>query len=271
MVDLAIDHVTVAGSDLKTMQARLASIGIRSEYGGLHSNRATEMALTSFRDGSYLELIAISGGADEKAVAGHPWAGHMRGNAGPCAWAVRAQDLAAELARLKKAGVVVGEPVRGGRQRPDGARLDWETANVGSEPTGTFFPFLIQDVTPRGQRAMPSGKPTTQDSTQDFAGVSRVVIAVRDIAASVARCRKAYGLGAPVEQIDEVFGAKLASFQGTPVALAVPMNEKSWLAARLRDFGEGPCAFILRSSRPNAPKPITWFDPAKLGWGLGHE
>jgi catechol 2,3-dioxygenase-like lactoylglutathione lyase family enzyme len=279
--DLTIDHVTVAGRDLKSMQARLASIGIRSEYGGPHSNHATEMALTSFPDGSYLELIAIQPDADPKAVAAHYWSPQMQGNAGPSAWAVRANNLAAELGRLKHAGVAVSEPVRSGRQRPDGVRLEWESANVGTEPNGTFFPFLIHDFTPREKRAFPGGKPVTQD----FSGVARVVIAVRDLQASVARYRKAYGLPEPAEQLDPVLGARLAGFsntpKGTPVVLAAPLNAQSWLAERLNEFGEGPCAFILRSrnasGHPTASKSkwfgteISWFDAAKLGWRLGQE
>ena len=81
-------------------------------------------------------------------------------------------------------------PARAGRARPDGVRLEWETANVGTGPNGVFFPFLIRDFTPREQRAYPSGKPTTQD----FSGVARVVIAVRDLEASVKRYREAYDL-----------------------------------------------------------------------------
>src|SRR5713226_10074202 len=108
--DLTIDHVTVAGKDLKIMQANLAAVGIPSEYGGPHSNHATEMALTSFPDGSYLELIAIQPKADAKALAAHYWAKQMEGNAGPTAWAVRAKDVAAEVQRLRTAGVVVSSP-----------------------------------------------------------------------------------------------------------------------------------------------------------------
>src|ERR1700687_3045854 len=84
--DLKIDHVTVAGKDLKAMQATLAALGIPSEYGGPHSNHATEMALTSFPDGSYLELIALQDKPDEKAVAAHYWSKQIQGNAGPAAW-----------------------------------------------------------------------------------------------------------------------------------------------------------------------------------------
>jgi hypothetical protein len=276
-IDLTIDHVTAAGKDLKAMQARLASIGIRSEYGGPHSNHATEMALASFPDGSYLELIGIPPGADPKALAAHYWSKQMQGNAGPCAWALRSKGLAPELERFKKAGILVTEPTRSGRERPDGVRLDWETANIGTEPNGTFFPFLIHDLTPRERRAYPSGKPTTQD----FSGVARLVIAVRDLQAAIARYRKAYDLPAPAEQRAEAFGAHLAAFKGTPVVLAAPVDAQSWLTDRMNEFGEGPCAFILRSRNASlyqaASKErwfgteISWFDAAKLGWRLGSE
>src|SRR6188472_4039643 len=85
---LKIDHITVAGSDLKTMMSNLSAVGLHCEYGGLHRDLGTEMALTSFPDGSYLELIAPQQKADPKAVTTHIWAKRMTGNAGPCAWAV---------------------------------------------------------------------------------------------------------------------------------------------------------------------------------------
>ncbi len=134
------------------------------------------MALASFPDGSYLELIAIQPKADPAALAAHYWHKFMEADAGPCAWAVRPADLSAEVERLRKAGIAVTDPRRAGRKRPDGVELDWETAQVG--PTnGGFFPFLIHDFTPRENRAFPSGKPTTND----FTGVVKVVIAVRDL------------------------------------------------------------------------------------------
>ena len=79
---LTIDHVTVAGSNLRTMRLALASVGIQVEYGGLHQNHATEMALTSFADGSYLELIAIQGDAEPDAVKAHTWSAQMLRDAG---------------------------------------------------------------------------------------------------------------------------------------------------------------------------------------------
>ena len=269
--ELTVDHVSVAGADLKQMQARLAALGIPSEYGGPHSNHATQMALTSFPDGSYLELIALQDKPDAKAVAAHYWSKQIQGNAGPAAWAVRATNVGAEAERLRAAGVIVSAPVRSGRERPDGTRLEWQAAQVGQEPNGTFFPFLIRDFTSREARAFPQGKP----ATRNFTGIQRVVIAVRDLQASVARFRQAYALGAPVELKDASFGARLAVFAGTPVVLAEPLGARSWVAERIQRFGEGPCAFVLgqtgHDNRKSGWAGVSWYDSARLGWHLGVE
>jgi hypothetical protein len=280
--DLNIDHVTVAGRDLKTLRTALASVGIPSEYGGPHANHATEMAVTSFADGSYLELIALQLAPDPKAVAAHDWSLEIQNNAGPSAWAARVPNLDAERRRLLAAHVSVSEPERSGRARPDGVELHWETSQIGNERRGTFFPFLIRDMTPRALRAFPADKPTAPD----FRGVARVVIATRDLRASAARFQAAYGWAAPVEQYDPSFGAHLAVFRGTPVVLAAPADPQSWIEDRLHRFGEGPCAFILSvgtkaalkvSSPQNSSKTrwagteIVWVDQKALGWRLGFE
>jgi catechol 2,3-dioxygenase-like lactoylglutathione lyase family enzyme len=275
--DLQIDHVTVAGASIKTLQSKLAAVGVASVYGGTHVNGATEMALVSFPDGAYLEMMALQPTADPRAVDQHVWAKFLREDAGPCAWAVREKDIAAEVQRLKAAGIAVAAPVRSGRQRPDGVRLEWETSDIGGELRGTFFPFLIQDLTPRAQRAFPQGKPVTRD----FKGISRVVIAVKDLDAAVKRYRQAYGLPAPLRQVDQEFGAHLALAGGSPVVLAQPLTADSWLAARIEKFGEGPCALVLAAARAGKYRAasktrwfgaeISWLDPQVLGWRLGFE
>lgn len=273
--DLQIDHVTVAGTSIQALQRSLAAVGIASVYGGAHVNHATEMALVSFPSGAYLELMAIQPKADPHAVDEHVWSKFLRGNAGPCAWAIRAQDIAAEVQRLQAAGIPVAAPVRSGRQRPDGVRLEWQTSDIGSELRGTFFPFLIQDLTPREQRAYPQGHPVTRD----FNGIARVVIAVKDLDAAVQRYRQAFGLPEPQRQVDAAFGAHLASMG--PVVLAQPLTADSWIAARIARFGEGPCALVLSAAHAgkyHAASKTRWFgadtswlDPAALGWRLGFE
>src|SRR5271157_2270537 len=196
--DLKIDHVTVAGSSLQELRANLSAAGIPAVYGGAHTNGATEMALVSFPDGSYLELMAPQADADPHLIEQQPWAKFLRGNGGPCAWAAREKDLAGEVKRLAAAGIPVSAPLRGGRQRPDGARLEWETSDVGTEVRGAFFPFLIRDLTERPLRASPQAKLVNRD----FRGVAKVVIAVRDLDAAIKRYQQAYGVPPPIKQVD---------------------------------------------------------------------
>jgi hypothetical protein len=248
--ELKIDHVTVCGSNLQTMQSKL---GMKSEFGGAHSNHATEMAITSFPDGSYLELIAIQKSPDPKAVDAHYWTPYMKGESGPCAWAVRTNDVGAEVARLKKAGIAVSDPQKSGRTKPDGFRLEWETANVGTEPNGTFFPFIIRDFTDRDKRAFVSGHPTSTEYT----GIRRVVIAVRDLSNGVERYRKAYSLPAPTMVKDSKLG-DVAVFEGTPVAITAAARD------RVAKFGEGPCAFLLGKAAAKSWS-VKWITPGWLG------
>ena len=262
-----IDHVTVAGRDVKAMtEALRKATGITAEYGGPHSNHATEMALASFPDGSYLELIAIQPKPDPTALAAHYWHKFMETDAGPCAWAIRPADLSAEVERLRRAGIAVTDPRRAGRKRPDGVEIDWETAQVG--PTnGAFFPFLIHDFTPRDRRAFPSGKPTTDK----WSGIAKVVIAVHDLDAAIMRYQKAYGLPSSIRREDAALGAMLAQFPGTSLVLAAPLEKGSWLSERLQQYGEAPCAFILGSKAGGRLDSVSWFDSDKLGWHLGVE
>jgi hypothetical protein len=274
---LKVDHATIAGENLGEMRRALAAVGLPTDYGGPHANHATEMALVSFPDGSYLELMGIQKQADPTAVAEHQWSAFLRGNAGPCAWAVRATDVSAEVARLKAAGIPVTGPMKSGRQRPDGVVLKWETAQVGPSPYGTYFPFLIRDLNPRELRVYFGGRPSFTSVT----GVKHVVIAVKDLDHAIEQYRKAYGFGVPARETDTEFGAKLATFTDAPVILAAPSSGQSWLAGRLAKFGEAPCAFVLGKG-PSAKlktvrsskwfgNTVAWTDDAVLGWRLGIE
>lgn len=234
--ELKIDHVTVAGAKLESMrQAFTAATGLATEYGGKHANHATEMALTSFPDGSYVELMGLQAQADPAAVSAHEWRKFLENNSGPCAFAIRAGA---------PVGITGGVQQRNGRTRPDGTRLEWEISDIGPGIRGTFFPFLIRDLTPRENRAFLKDQPTTRQAL----GVARVVVGVRDLDAAIALYRQAFRLSAPKRQRDAEFGAELAWFEGTPFVLAQALKNNSWLAKRVREFGEGPCAFVLQSA-----------------------
>ena len=138
--DFKIDHATVAGASLQQMQGALSAVGIASVYGGAHVNGATEMALVSFPDGSYLELMALQPNADPTRRTSTSGPSTCAATPAPAAWALRETDLAAEVQRLKAAGIPVSAPDRSGRQRPDGVRLDWETSTLGRRSARHLFP-----------------------------------------------------------------------------------------------------------------------------------
>ena len=266
-IELKIDHVTVAGTNVEAMRkAFTAATGLPTEYGGPHSNHASEMALVSFPDGSYMELMGIQAHADAAAVSAHEWRKFLQGNAGPCAFAIRATN---------SIGIETKPPRRSGRTRPDGTRLEWETTDIGPGTRGTLFPFLIRDFTPRENRAYLNGQPTTRKAL----GVSKVVVGVQNLEKAVALYRRAFQLAEPKRERNEEFGADLAWFEGTPVILAQALAPSSWLARRVQEFGEAPCAFVLRTDgifTNSRPSPwfggaLVWFNQQELGWRLGRE
>ena len=205
----------------------------------------------------------------------HPWGRFLTGDAGPCAWAASTSDLDSELRSLRSAGIPVSAPAANGRQRPDGIRLEWKTAACGAGAPGGFFPFLIQDLTPRGWRAFPRGVP----GNAAFRGIARVVLAVRSLDGALARYRQAYGVAGAILQSDSEFHAQLAVPSDAPIVLARPLAGDSWLAARLAEFGEAPCAVLLDGGDTAHPASaaqsrwsdldIRWFDSGTLGWRLG--
>jgi hypothetical protein len=270
-VFLNIDHASVCGSNLDTMQQAFASVGLTANYGGPHATGGTHMAELGFPDGSYIELIAPQAGVQGD---GNGWGKLMADNAGPCAWAVEPKEIGDEVARLKSVGIAVEGPTLGSRKKPDGMAIEWDIARVGAGAPGSTLPFLIQDRTPREWRV------TLSKSVEGsgLSGLEIAVIGVNDLNAAIAQFRKAYGWAAPLTEDHGDFEAKLAYFPGEPVILAAPAGGRSWLAERLQKHGETPAAYLLSTQDLNAvikkfhlsgPKTwfgqrVVWFDSKKL-------
>ena len=180
-----IDHVTIAGSALARMQRVFAEVGLETDYGGLHSNGATHMALLGFADGSYVELISTFVAGTQSPL----WGAHIAGDGGPCGWAVATDDPGLEAARLKGLGVPVRGPFPLNRRRADGALVEWDLVYVGDGEPGATLPFLIKDRTPREWRVQPSASVAGTELT----GVAVVVLGVDDLATSVDLFRRVYG------------------------------------------------------------------------------
>jgi len=275
-IRLLIDHVTLAAEELEAARRRFAELGLATDYGGVHSNGVTHMALLGFDDGSYVELISTI----EPGLRSPLWDGQLHDNAGPAAWAVRAPDLAAEQRRLGEAGIRSTGPVSMTRARADGVSLAWDLLFPGDAPPGATLPFSIKDRTPRDLRV----KPSESVAGGDLTGVAQIVIGVHAIDVAAAVFRQAYGWPDPTTSENAGLGARVAMFERTPVALAEPSADAGWLAERLARYGESPAAFILAASdqdRTASRLPLlrperwlggelAWIDPARLfGWRMG--
>lgn len=260
MIALKIDHVTIAGRRLDALESAFAALGLVAVYGGVHSNGITHMSVLGFDDGSYVELISTRD-EDKKSPL---WADYIAGDAGICAWAVEANDVAAEVSRLSARGVQVSGPVYMSRQRPDGKTAEWDLAYVGAHEPGATFPFAIRDRTPRGLRVAP----TEGVSGSELTGIAKVLLGVSDMSASIESFRRAYDLPEPSMTHDETLKAKLASFENSPVMLAAPLKKEGWLSERLDRFGELPCGFLIRTV--DFAKTIGRFDVAERLDLFGH-
>lgn len=271
-VKVEVDHVTVAGSDLTRMRDAFAAIGLKSEYGGAHSNGITHMALIGFDDGSYIELVSTMK-PDQTNIP--IWKKLILEDGGPAGWAARSADVAAEAKRVGDLGVTVQGPFPGGRTRPDGKEARWKLAFLGDQQIGAVLPFLIEDVSPRENRV----RPTEGVAGGELTGVAAVVIGVEESGEAIRQFRRVYQWPAPRVMEDSAFGAKLAWFEDTPVILATPPADGGWLSRRMTRFGEAPIAILLKPKDfkagckrydldPNTTlfgRRVAWFDPAKLG------
>lgn len=270
-MQIKVDHASVCGSNLSALQDAFASLGLKTDFGGPHAHGGTQMALLGFDDGSYLELIA----PQKAGVPGDSgWAKMIASDAGPCAWAIGSHDLKGDVAHFKHQGLPADGPAPGSRARPDGKVIEWETAMVGPATPGSTLPFMIQDKTPRELRVQPSASVKASPLT----GIAVVILGVHDLNAAADLFRRAYGWNAPTLEDHPEFGARLAYFPGSPVVLAAPLGEHSWLSDRLQTFGQIPVAYLLgtpdlagaskrytlSSQSKWFGRDVAWFDAAKV-------
>lgn len=267
---MKIDHVTIASASLEPLRKVFADLGLATDYGGPHSNGVTHMALLGFDDGSYIELISTI-----KAGQTAPWWDRfIAGDAGPCAWAVTTQDIAAETNRIAKLKVPVSGPNAMSRQRPDGQTVEWDISYLGEGDPGLTLPFIIQDRTPRALRVSPSASV----ARTELSGVARVVIMAKDLHETDRLYHRVYGAWEAPRGVDEHLPAELQTFENIPVIVASPLDPGTPLAARLSEYGPCPLAYLIhstdmeRSARrfPSAYEGI-WFENRVLWVPTGGE
>ena len=251
-MSLALDHIVIAVADLDCAMADYRALGFQVLPGGQHPGRTSHNALVVFADGAYLELIAWRAPAPEER-----WYRTLSAHGeGLVDYALLPADTAQALAQARARGLhTLTGPLDGGRLRPDGAQLRWQTARHATPDV----PFLCGDLTPRALR-VPEG--SVRQHPNGAQRVAEVTVAVHNLDATLARYRALLGAqadGAAATMEESIHSARIP-LGGVTLVLQSPAPNATGespaaqaLRERLSTRGEGPCAFTLRSDQHALP------------------
>lgn len=257
---LTLDHIVIAVKDLDQTIADYRALGFNVLQGGDHPGRPTYNALVVFADGAYFELIAW-----RSPSPGERWWELLNQHGeGIVDFALLPPGTAATVTGANERGLAYSGPHDGGRLRPDGERLQWQTAR----PPSADLPFLCGDLTPRALR-VPEGSARVHPN--GARGVLSLSIAVGDLDASLARYRALLG-EAQAAHIGTPFvlpgaGARVATIALGPTTLVLTEPRPGAApsptgAEQLATRGPGPFAVVLGNSSPAVQ--------AAPAWGLDH-
>ncbi len=169
-----IDHIVIAVHVLGRAADDYTRAGFTVTPGGEHAGGITHNALVAFADGSYFELIAWK--RPETPVDTDWWRRFQHGE-GFIDYALRTDDLDAEVVRLRASGLDVPDPEAGGRTRPDGERVEWRNLRFGPGSSGSL-PFYCHSSNDRSLR-VPSGDAAVHSN--GVTGVAGITIVVADL------------------------------------------------------------------------------------------
>ena len=249
----AIDHIVIVARDLARVSADFKEAGFTVTPGGEHVGGATHNALISFADGTYFELIAFK---EPDRPQSHKWWSRLALGEGLTDYALGSTDLAADAEAIRRRGLELVGPVDGGRQRPDGVRLQWRTILLGRGASTSneeaALPFVIEDVTPR-ERRVPGGAAAVH--RLPAARVAGLTLVVSDLVKT----------GKHLEAVLNEKGVASSSRPATegraqkfPIGrqwleLLQPASPSTPAGEYLRRFGDGPYEVVLSAGGPGEP------------------
>lgn len=246
-----IDHVVIVVHDLDRAASDFEGIGFTVVRGGEHEGGVTHNALVAFEDGSYLEIVAFMDAPPEE----HPFY-RSHGEEGLVTFALLPEDIVADVAAIERRGLNMQGPRRGGRTRPDGVKIEWETAWAGTRDV----PFLCADVTARDLR-VPHGPARLHSN--GVLGIAGLTVAVESLKESAERYVALLGSEKVEREWKESdFMSDFHVGQGDKVAVITLVEP---VGGPIEDYykrrGVGPFSLALRA-HPDAEG--TEMDPDKM-------
>ncbi len=222
-------------------------IGFNIHPGGVHPGRGTHNAI-AFNQEDYLEILAVRDRAEAQAAGGGLLDFMARGG-GLRYIALQSDDLAADVAAMRRRGVEVSDPDDGRRRTPSGQELRWTSARLG--PGSPLPVFFIQHLTPLAERRRPA--PGAGEHPNRVESVERVYIAVEDVARAAETYSRVLGIAVPKVVRGNVIKADMAVFDLGPTGLTVAQPAEAGPAMEaLKRRGPGPFQVLYRTRSMDA-------------------
>lgn len=238
------DHIVIAVDDLDQTVADYTAAGFTVTPGGEHKHGVSHNVLVTFRDGAYFELIAFR---NEGEGHGTHWPITLGKGEGFVDFALRTDDLDKEVLDLRASGLDYSDPKDGGRFRPDGQRIDWQTIRHGSDATvPSRLPFYCHDQTERSLR-VPHGEAAVHEN--GVTGIAGVTVVVADLdRASNDYAALTGSVGTEIEStVHDVARSRQFPIGSAWVELIQPSDRASELRTYLETRGELPYEVTLVS------------------------
>lgn len=138
-----IDHIAYAVPNLeKSCKDLEEKLGCKVVIGGRHLNNGTHNALINLGNEIYLELLAID--EENKEIKSPRWMGvDIITEPRVTRWAIKSDNLGAELATLKEYNEGLAQSFEGSRKKQDGSTLKWHMALPLPSPEIELAPFAV--------------------------------------------------------------------------------------------------------------------------------
>lgn len=237
-----IDHIVIAVRDLDQAAADYTAAGFTVTPGGEHTNGDTHNALIAFADGTYFEIIAWQ---DPVQTSDNVWLRRLQAGEGFVDYALRTADLDVEITRLRDEGLDVPDSTPGGRMRPDGQAVEWQTVRLdpARHPSLPFYCHSTNDITLR----VPTGEATVH--ANGASGIHKIFIGVADLEQAAADYRIVAGIAFnPTHAQPEANTWQQFRVGTYNIILIEPDEPESELARSIAARGEVPIEVALKST-----------------------
>lgn len=194
----AIDHVIIAVADPVDAAAEMEdALGLRATGGGRHDAHGTFNRLFWLGD-SYIELMGVF---DRELAAQSWWGARMsavlsRAPAGYAGLALAADDLAADITRLRSLGAPISDPIDGQRVRADSEVVRWRIGRLPAPDAELGLTFVIEHDTAAAEWR-PADRAARAAEEHPLGGPARLIrveLPVADVARASMRLLRDLGI-----------------------------------------------------------------------------